>query len=194
MARKRTLKDLVNRIRYRKDELDYFLDHRQPNWGYFDSELGFIHRNSILRNNGIDGSLVRYSYVPNGPRRMINHPDSPCRLNTYGDSFTDGACVNDGETWQEVLAARLGEPVRNFGVGGYSSYQAYRRMLRMEKSDYKAQYLILNIYMADDNYRNIDLFRWVRWHVAMDRKPGEKFRMHHANPVSFKIQSRTSGF
>lgn len=181
MTHRKTLEDLANKIRYVKEELDYFLDHHQPNWGYFDGELGSIHRNSTLRG-GIDDSLVCYTYVPNGPRLMVNHSGSECRINTYGDSFTDGACVNDGETWQEVLAARLGEPVRNFGVGGYSSYQAYRRMVRMEKTDYKVPYLILNIYMEDDNYRNIDLFRWVRWHVYMDRKPGKKFRMHHANP------------
>ena len=31
------------------------------------------------------------------------------------------------------MAATLGEPVRNFGVGGFSVYQAYRRMLREEE-------------------------------------------------------------
>ena len=28
--------------------------------------------------------------------------------------------MNDGETWQEYLAAHLREPIRNYGVGGYS--------------------------------------------------------------------------
>ena len=59
-----------------------------------------------------------------------NGGDRPCRMNTYGDSFTQCHQVSDGETWQEYLAAHLGEPVRNFGVGGYGVYQAYRRMLR----------------------------------------------------------------
>ena len=33
----------------------------------------------------------------------------------------------------EYLAAHLGEPLRNFGVGGYGVYQAYRRLVREER-------------------------------------------------------------
>jgi hypothetical protein len=46
-----------------------------------------------------------------------------CRVHTYGDSFTHCDQVSDGETWQEFLAAHLQEPVKNFGVGGYSVFQ-----------------------------------------------------------------------
>ena len=59
---------------------------------------------------------------------MINYRGSSrCRINTYGDSFTQGSQVSDGETWQEILAAHMGEPVRNWGIGGHGVYQAYRR-------------------------------------------------------------------
>jgi hypothetical protein len=50
------------------------------------------------------------------------YADKKCRINTYGDSFTQCHQVSDGETWQEYLAAHLGEPVRNFGMGGYGAY------------------------------------------------------------------------
>ena len=63
----------------------------------------------------------------------------PCRINTYGDSFTQCHQVSDGETWQEYLAAHLGEPIRNFGMGGYGAYQAYRRMVREERTDHGAK-------------------------------------------------------
>ena len=59
----------------------------------------------------------------------------PCRINTYGDSFTQCHQVSDAETWQEYLAGHLGEPIRNFGMGGYGVYQAYRRMVREEQTD-----------------------------------------------------------
>jgi hypothetical protein len=182
MSRRRALRDLVEEVRFVREELDDFLDHRQPNWGYFDGELGYVHR-SIVWKDGVDGSFTRGTYLPHGPRLGQRHADRPCRINTYGDSFTEGACVSDGETWQEVLAARLGEPVRNFGVGGYSSYQAYRRMRRIERGDTRAATLVLTLYLDEDSYRNLDRFRWVRWHRAWNpRRPDEKFRMVHANP------------
>lgn len=192
MTNSRTLHHMVNELVYRQDELDEFLDHQQPNWGYFDPELGYTSRNRIW-TEGADGPFVRNTYIPNGPRTRVNHPCAPCRINTYGDSFTDSAQVNDGETWQEMLAARLGEPVQNFGVGGYGCYQAYRRMLRIEQTDFKAQYLILNIYNSDDHYRNIDAFRWVRWHGNVKRTLGVKFRMVHANPACYLQYNPASG-
>ena len=68
--------------------------------------------------------------------------------------------VSDGETWQEYLSAHLREPIRNYGVGGYSVYQAYRRMLAVEKRN-SAEYIILNIY-DDDHFRNLDAWRSIR--------------------------------
>jgi hypothetical protein len=89
----------------------------------------------------------------------------PCRINTYGDSFTQCHQVSDGETWQEYLAGHLGEPIRNFGMGGYGVYQAYRRMVREERSDHGAEYVIFYIW-GDDHIRSLlrcrhaIIFRW----------------------------------
>jgi hypothetical protein len=44
--------------------------------------------------------------------------------------------VSDNETWQEYLAGHLGEPIRNFGMGGFGVYQAYRRMIREEQTEH----------------------------------------------------------
>jgi len=85
---------------------------------------------------------------------MSAHSGEPCRISTYGDSFTHGDQVNDGETWQEQLAARIGEPIRNYGVGGYSVYQAYLR-LRQEEERRPSRYLIFNMY-DDDHRRSLD--------------------------------------
>ena len=83
----------------------------------------------------IEDSYTLAHYEPTGERRMLNYADQPCRINTYGNSFTQCQQVSDGETWQEYLAAHMGEPIRNFGIGGYGVYQAYRRMLREEKTE-----------------------------------------------------------
>jgi len=177
----KTLRDFVEIVRYRKNEVDEFLDDTLPNWGKFDAELGYTVR-TFSRHDGIDGSNTVHSLADTGiQRRQVNYPTEPCRINTYGDSFTMCSQCNDGETWQEFLAAHIREPVRNFGVGGYGAYQAYRRMRRVEKTSLDAKYHILNIF-TDDNYRNLDLARWVRNSRARETIRGGKFNMIHANP------------
>ena len=59
------------------------------------------------------------------------------------------------------MAAHFREPVRNYGVGGFSVYQAYRRMLLVEARD-PVEYIILNIY-DDDHFRNLESWRAIRW-------------------------------
>ena len=75
--------------------------------------------------------------------------ERPCRINTYGNSFTQCHQVSDSETWQEYLAGHLGEPIQNFGMGGFGIYQAYRRLLRREKVDKNSKYVIL-LHVGDD--------------------------------------------
>ncbi|MCY3778476.1 MAG: hypothetical protein OXH11_21075 [Candidatus Aminicenantes bacterium] len=123
----------------------------------YDGELGWLFHDRRVKH-GVDGSISTYRYA--GARRTIMYGDNPCRINTYGNSFTHCDQVSDGETWQEVLAAHLCEPLRNYGVGGYSVYQAYLRMMR-EETITPARYIIFNIY-DDDHYRNLHGWRNVR--------------------------------
>ncbi|MFC1606508.1 hypothetical protein ACFL47_00940 [Candidatus Latescibacterota bacterium] len=132
---------------------------RHEGWKY-DAELGWVHCD-VVRNNSVDGSRGFYHYESDGARRVVNSPDVPCRIHTYGNSFTHCDQVSDGETWQEFLASHLQEPVRNYGVGGYGVYQAYRRMLKVEKEN-SAEYIILNIW-SDDHFRSLDAWRSIRF-------------------------------
>ena len=135
-----------------------FLDVDAHNITSFDGELGYKLRNHTIKD-GVGGAYSTNRYSSSGERVMLNFADQPCRINTYGNSFTQCTQVSDGETWQEYLAAHLGEPVRNFGVGGYGVYQAYRRMLREESTRFSAEYLVLNIW-SDDHFRSIYKYRW----------------------------------
>jgi lysophospholipase L1-like esterase len=135
--------------------LDQWL--RNPGWTTFDSELGYVLGNSLMPW-GIDNSATIETIDTIGARRSIMYSDRKSRINTYGDSFTECNQVSDGETWQEYLAAHLGEPIRNFGVGGYGVYQAYRRMLREEETDHAAKYVILTI-CCDDSTRSLLRYR-----------------------------------
>ncbi len=137
-----------------------------PNAGWtFHPELGWVVEDTI-RHDGINGSRAFYRYEPTGARKRINFADAVARIHTYGDSFTHCDQVNDGETWQEYLATHLGEPIENFGVGGYSVYQAFRRMKLVEET-HPAEYVVLNIY-DDDHYRNLDSWRNIRLPTARE--------------------------
>src|SRR5262245_29098692 len=136
---------------------------RSRGWTY-DAELGWSLYDAV-RPDGINGSRTFYHYEPDGARRVINSAGGPCRIHTYGNSFTHCDQVSDGETWQEYLAAHFQEPIRNYGVGGYSVYQAYRRMLRVEKAG-GARYIVFNVY-GYDHYRNLS--PW--WPISGVRSP-----------------------
>ena len=110
-----------------RKEIDVFLN--EMSWARFDRDIGYILGN-YMPHDGMDGSSTISTVQSNGARTSFMYKGKPCRINTYGDSFTQCHQVSDGETWQEYLAGHLGEPVRNFGMGGLGVYQAYRRMIR----------------------------------------------------------------
>ncbi|HAA75382.1 TPA: hypothetical protein DCE37_09705 [Candidatus Latescibacteria bacterium] len=137
-------------------------------------DLGWVPRGERQSGDGVDDTYPFYSYGADRGRRAVNFPDRPSRIHTFGNSFTHCDQVSDGETWQEYLASHLQEPVRNFGVGGWSVYQAFRRMRVVESGEHRdgmyrspdsgadqAEYLILNAW-SDDHYRNLDAWRSVR--------------------------------
>ena len=132
-------------------EIDVFLN--DLSWARFDKDVGYVLGNYLPRN-GMDGSSTISTIRSNGARTSFLYKDKPCRINTYGDSFTECVEVNDGETWQEYLAGHLGEPIRNFGMGGFGVYQAYRRMIREEKTENGAKYVIFYIW-GDDHIRSL---------------------------------------
>jgi len=136
-----------------KKTLDVFLDPKQLSWAKFDPITGYRLGNYMPRD-GINQSSTISTTQSNGMRTAHAYVDKPCRINTYGDSFTLCHQVSDSETWQEYLAGHLGEPIRNFGMGGFGVYQAYRRMIREEQTDHGAKYLIFYIW-GDDHVRSL---------------------------------------
>ena len=138
-----------------KEELDIFL--QKNSWAQFDPEVGYILGN-YMPHDGIDESFTLSTVMNDGKRTNTIYTDKPCRINTYGDSFTHCHQVSDAETWQEYLAGHLGEPIQNFGMGGFGIYQAYRRMIRREKNDKDSKYVILYMFPSSFiKFPNINL-------------------------------------
>jgi len=154
-----TTRDYLKSILYTKDEVTQWLAQTAFPFAKYSSEFGWLLRDASFQD-GAGGSTSVYTYGPLDERITIHYSDRPCRINTYGDSYTQCHQVSDGQTWQEVLAAHLQEPVRNFGVGGWSVYQAYLRMLKEEQRA-PAEYIVFNIY-DDDHLRNLDSWRNIR--------------------------------
>lgn len=160
-----------------RHEIEVFLNGK--GWAQFDAELGYILGNA-MPHDGFEKSATLSTVQANGARTSFMYAGRPCRINTYGDSFTQCHQVNDGETWQEYLAAHLGEPVRNFGMGGYGVYQAYRRMIREEQTDHAAEYLIFYLW-GDDHVRSLLRCRYMNfreWTARQTVIEGEGVMFH----------------
>jgi hypothetical protein len=152
-------REMLQGLLLSKTDVEQWLAGKEFPFAKYNSEFGWLLRSGLARD-GIDHTTCVYTFGALDERITINYRDRPCRINTYGNSFTQCHQVSDGETWQEALAAHLQEPVRNFGVGGWSVYQAYLRMLKEEQVA-PADYIIFNIY-DDDHFRNLDSWRSIR--------------------------------
>lgn len=177
-SREALVREFLSPYVLQPDVVNAFLDPKARVWAKFHPEYGYLLRNSFVRD-GVDGSYTLARYESTGERHQVNFPDAPCRIHTYGDSFTQGHQVSDGETWQEILAAHFCEPIRNYGIGGFGVYQAYRRLLENESSNSDADHLIFNLW-GDDQYRSLYAWRWLIFPPeAIRTMSGEIF---HANP------------
>lgn len=160
-----------------EQEIDVFLN--KPSWAQFDPDVGYILGN-YSPHDGVDGSKTISTIRKDGARTSFVYTDQPCRINTYGNSFTQCHQVSDAETWQEYLAGHLGEPIRNYGMGGFGVYQAYRRMLREESTEKGAKYLMLYIW-GDDHMRTLLRCRYAltrSWNIKQDKKEGVGTMFH----------------
>jgi hypothetical protein len=169
--------------------IDNFL--HLPEWAKFDPELGYVLHNSLIKW-GIDGSRAIATFQSTGARSRFLYASRTPRINSYGNSFTECNQVSDGETWQEYLGAHFGEPIGNYGVGGHGVYQAYRRMLREEKTHNGAEYVILYVW-GDDPTRSLMRARWgAIYHWFKDAAFRQRV-LFHGNPWAHIEMDLTSG-
>jgi len=178
----------------KREWLDRFFDSKANNFTKFDPELGYSLRNCIGKD-GLDQCHSVYTYEKNGSRAMVNYAHKECRINTYGNSFTQCHQVSDGETWQEYLAAHIGEPIRNFGVGGYGVCQSYRRLLRDETTT-PAEYILFNIW-SGDHIRNINQWAriiWLDFPMMKDLSSSQLFLIPCLPWVSVRLNHDTGEF
>ena len=162
-----TSRDYFERLLPTRAQVERFLDKqvylhdrdRNNSGRTYHPTLGFVLKDARLKD-GLHESYTLTTIDKTGARTRLNLPNVAPRINSYGNSFTMCCQVNNGETWQEYLGAHLDEPIANYGVGGYSVYQAYLRMLLVEEQC-PADCIILNIW-EDDHYRSLDAWKSIR--------------------------------
>src|SRR5215471_14355920 len=182
-----TFEEYLRRSVVDKKTLEVFLDPTRLSWAKFDPVTGYRLGNYMPRD-GIDRSSTISTVASNGMRTSHAYVNKPCRINTYGDSFTLCHQVSDSETWQEYLAGHLGEPIRNFGMGGYGVYQAYRRMLREEQTDHGAKYVVFYIW-GDDHVRSLLRCRHAAIYRWWDDESGRMFHNNFWANVEMNLQT-----
>ncbi|TQO36672.1 hypothetical protein GQ41_1252 [Arenibacter algicola] len=171
IGEKKSYAEYLRKSAVPKEELEIFLEH--DSWAQFDPEVGYILGN-YMPHDGIDNSYTLSTVMKDGKRTNSIYADKPCRINTYGNSFTHCHQVSDAETWQEYLAGHLGEPINNFGMGGFGVYQAYRRLLRREKEDKDSKYVILYMW-GDDYVRSVFRCRYASYYTRWNDYGGYMF-------------------
>jgi hypothetical protein len=172
-----------------RQSVEDFLNPRTRVWARFDPDTGYLLRNSFMRD-GVDSSHTLARYEATGQRFQVNFRDRPCRINTYGNSFTQGHQSNDSETWQEILAGHFGEPIRNWGIGGFGVYQASLRLEKNEPTKLGAEYVIFNIW-GDDHWRSINAWRHLTFPPNIVK--GLSGKMFHSNPWKHARLDANSG-
>lgn len=173
-----------------REIVDAFI--QRPAWATFDAELGYVLHNCLVPW-GVDDSRTIETFRADGARSRFLYGGRKPRINAYGNSFTECTEVSDGETWQEYLAGHLGEPIGNFGVGGYGVYQAYRRMLRVEQGAGGAEYVIFYVW-GDDPTRSLMRCRWGQFYTWVDQFSREQ-RLFSGNPwAHVEIDLETGSF
>ena len=168
-----------------KEELDIFL--HKNSWAQFDPEVGYILGN-YMPHDGIDFSFTLSTVMQDGKRTNAVYADKPCRINTYGNSFTHCHQVSDAETWQEYLAGHLGEPIQNFGMGGFGIYQAYRRLIRREKEDKDSKYVMLYMW-GDDYVRSVFRCRYATYYKHWNDYGGYMFHGNFWSNIEMDLDS-----
>lgn len=184
-SEKKSYADYLRKSAVPKEELDVFLN--EHSWAQFDPEVGYIMGN-FMPHDGMDNSSTISTVSGDGSRTIQVYSEKSCRINTYGNSFTQCHQVSDAETWQEYLAGHLGEPVRNFGMGGFGVYQAYRRLIRRESIDKDSKYVVLYMW-GDDYVRSVFRCRYATYYTNWNDYGGYMFHGNFWSNIEMDLVS-----
>ncbi|NRA40022.1 MAG: hypothetical protein HRU15_17900 [Planctomycetes bacterium] len=189
MTAKQSYEAYIRESAVSKTCIDNFLNPEHPTWAQYNNQTGYTLGNYMPRD-GMDGCNTLSTSQGNKARTQCHYTDKKSRINTYGNSFTQCHQVSDGETWQEQLAAHFGEPIQNFGMGGYGVFQSYRRMLTPEATTDAADNIVWYIW-GDDHLRSVMRARYAAIYKNWDSQDGRAFHNNFWCNYEMDLQSGT---
>lgn len=134
--------------------------------GNADPVLGWhIRVPAIRQEENCRGAIKTYSHNGSGAREYTGFSPDDAAIIVVGDSYTDGAEVDDDEAYPAQLAEILGVSVANHSVGGFGPTQALLGL--QQKSDLypKAEIAVLAI-MYENLHRMVNSYRPVLYDTS----------------------------
>jgi hypothetical protein len=150
----------VERLESREDLYRTFVADR------YDGVLGWDNpRGGTGTFHGCRTGPITATYLADGSRRTTDIQTGPPVL-VFGDSFTRGDGVEDGDSYPAQLSRQLGRRVVNHGVGGFGPVQAALKFKRVAAGYPDARTVVLGI--TDENlFRMLTSYRPVyQWHTS----------------------------
>ena len=120
------------------------MTHEQLGWVRAPSRTGMLGKNLYVTDD--DGG------------RQVPDATGPHLISTYGDSFTEGLEVDNGQTWPAQLSYALGVNVRNYAVSGYGTDQALLYLEENLKNGKRTPIIIL-AFIPENLNRLVSAFR-----------------------------------
>lgn len=134
-----------------------------------DARVGWTRKRPSVRHHAEFGDVT----TDTDGNRVVPGATGPLLIDTYGDSFTECSEVADDATWQAHATRAMGARVRNFGVLGYGTDQAYLACTERLADGVNAPIVVLA--MIEENLnRLMSAFRPFYTYPAIDNPLGFK--------------------
>jgi hypothetical protein len=119
--------------------------------GFYDQATGWLLKPNSHNDLSPDGDGIHWSYTIDSKRARRNpYAVDLVKISAYGDSFTFCDQVNDDQTWPYYLSKLTDTRVVNWGVGGYGTDQALRR-LKQNLPKYRTDIVVLGVFSENIN-------------------------------------------
>ena len=138
-----------------------------------DKKLGWTSKKGIHSSN-IDNNIISYKFLEDGSRYTgfdLKKNLSEKKIILIGGSFTLGEAINNEETLAYHLQKNLNNyEIKNFGIGGYGTYQSYLKLLNIFDTIENIDYVIYP-FIDHHEIRNIGDASWLEFISKHARAP-----------------------
>jgi len=159
--------EILLRISDKDPWSNFIIDKEEPTTNIYDDIIGWIPKEGVYKFKSLDSNKEYFTMtiLKDGMRYSGEYSKNFNKvIATLGDSFTQGVAVDDKENFPFFLQNKLKSnhiKVNNYGVGGYSTYQA---LLKLEDIFIKKNKIDLVVYsfITSHEVRNIGDEFWLK--------------------------------